>query len=166
MSTNTNATDGPMPYDPILLAEDDENDVFIMRRSLEKALIVNPLVVVRDGVEAVNYLKGMGTAAAGTPRLPLVTLLDIKMPRMGGFEVLEWIRKQAPLNRVIVVMFSSSRHPADVARAYDLHANSFLVKRSSIEETTDLLRTMHNYWFCWNEKPNLQVHLTRHDPGQ
>lgn len=150
-----------MPFDPILLAEDDENDVFIMRRALEKALIVNPLVVVRDGLEAVNYLKGMGTSEAGVPRVPLLILLDIKMPMMNGFEVLEWVRKQGPLNRVIVVVFSSSRHPEDIARAYDLHANSFLVKRSSIEETTELLRSMHNYWFCWNEKPNLQVTLTR-----
>lgn len=150
-----------MPYDPILLAEDDENDVFIMRRSLEKALIVNPLVVVRDGLETVNYLKGMGTNTAGNPRVPLLILLDIKMPVMGGFEVLDWIRKQPPLNRVIVVVFSSSRHPEDIAKAYDLHANSFLVKRSTIDETTELLRSMHNYWFCWNEKPNLKVALTR-----
>ena len=150
-----------MPYDPILLAEDDENDVFIMRRSLERALIINPLIVVRDGLEAVNYLKGMGTAQAGAPKLPLLVLLDIKMPVMGGFEVLQWIRTQRPLNRLIAVMFSSSRHPEDIARAYDLHANSFLVKRSSIEETSDMLRSMHNYWFCWNEKPNLEVVLTR-----
>ena len=150
-----------MPYDPILLAEDDENDVFIMQRALERALIVNPLIVVRDGLEAINYLKGMGTANAGCPKVPLLLLLDIKMPMMGGFEVLQWIRKQPPLNRVIVVVLSSSRHPEDVARAYDLHANSYLVKRGSIEETTDLLRSMHNYWFCWNEKPNLQVELRR-----
>ena len=150
-----------MPYDPILLVEDDENDVFIMRRALERARIVNPLVVVRDGLEAINYLKGMGSDATGAPSPPLLLLLDIKMPVMGGFEVLEWIRKQRPLNRVVVIVFSSSRHPSDIARAYDLHANSFLVKRSSVEETTELLRSLHNYWFCWNEKPNLQVVLTR-----
>ncbi len=150
-----------MPYDPILLAEDDENDVFIMKRALEKARIVNPLVVARDGLETINYLKGMGTVTAGTPRVPLLLLLDIKMPMMGGFEVLQWVRQQPPLNRVIVVVFSSSRHPEDVARAYDLHANSFLVKRSSVEETAEMLRSMHNYWFCWNEKPNLQAALTR-----
>jgi CheY-like chemotaxis protein len=150
-----------MPYDPILLVEDDENDVFILKRSLERARIANPLVVVRDGLEAINYLKGVGSPATDAPKMPLLVLLDIKMPIMGGFEVLQWIRQQPQLNRVVVIVFSSSRHPEDIARAYDLHANSFLVKRSSMEETTDLLRSLHNYWFCWNEKPNLQVVLSR-----
>jgi CheY-like chemotaxis protein len=150
-----------MAYDPILLVEDDENDVFILKRALERARIVNPIIAVRDGLEAINYLKGMGSDTAGAPTPPLLLLLDIKMPIMGGFEVLEWIRKQPRLNRVVVIVFSSSRHPADIARAYDLHANSFLVKRSSVEETTELLRSLHNYWLCWNEKPNLEVVLTR-----
>jgi CheY-like chemotaxis protein len=148
-----------MPYDSILLAEDDENDVFIVRRAMEEARIANPLVVVRDGLEAINYLKGMGTTAA--PTLPLLLLLDLKMPVMGGFDVLEWVRRQKPLDRLIVVLFSSSRHPMDVARGYDLHVNSYLVKRGTIEETVELFRSMHNYWFCWNEKPNLKVVLTR-----
>jgi CheY-like chemotaxis protein len=148
-----------MPYDPILLAEDDENDVFLVRRAIQQARIVNPLVVVRNGLEAVNYLKGMG--ATDLPKVPLMLLLDIKMPVMGGFEVLEWVRRQKPLDRLIVILFSSSGHPTDVARGYDLHANSFLVKRSSMRETVELFRSLHNYWFCWNEKPDLRVVLAR-----
>jgi CheY-like chemotaxis protein len=148
-----------MPYDSILLAEDDENDVFIVRRAMQEARIVNPLVVVHDGLEAINYLKGMGTKGGHT--IPLLLLLDIKMPVMGGFEVLEWIRRQKPLDRLIVVLFSSSKHLSDIARGYDLHANSYLVKRGSIQETVELFRSMHSYWFGWNEKPDLEVVLTR-----
>lgn len=144
-----------MPPPSILLVEDDENDIFIARRALQKTLIPNPLVVVRDGREAIAYLQEQCTE--NFANIPSLVLLDINLPVMGGFEVLNWVRSQKPLNRLIVILFSSSRHPSDVAKAYDLQANSYLVKRSSLDETIELFKSLLSYWLDWNETPNLQV---------
>src|SRR6185436_1504406 len=112
----------------ILLAEDDDNDVFLIRSAFDKAGIVTPIHVVRDGDEAIAYLKGVGKYAqrAEYP-LPSLLLLDLKMPRKNGFEVLEWIGGELTLQtlRVIVLTGSTDRH--DVDKAYEMGADSSLV---------------------------------------
>ena len=107
---------------PILIAEDDPNDAFMLRRAFDRAGIANPLVFVADGVEAVDYLSGRGPddGAAGPP--PAVMLLDLKMPRRSGFEVLEWLRAQPGLGTLPVVVLTGSNEPKDIARAYELGA--------------------------------------------
>ena len=146
----------------VLLVEDNPDDALLMQRAFQSHGVIRPPHVCRNGAEAISYLSGDGPYVdRKTYPYPHLIITDLKMPASSGFEVLQWIRQQPPLNRVIVVVFSASRHPHDIARAYDLHANSFLVKRSSVDQTAEMLRSMHNYWFCWNEKPNLQVVLSR-----
>src|ERR1051326_7062364 len=113
----------------ILLAEDREDDVLLIRRAFNKANLLNPLHVVQDGEEAIAYLKGEGQYAnrAEYP-LPSLLLLDLKMPRKNGFEVLQWIRQQPSLSALRVVVLTSSSEIQDVNMAYRLGSNSFLVK--------------------------------------
>src|SRR5262245_2907732 len=108
----------------ILVAEDLDGDVEILKRAFSKAGGDARLHLVRDGQEAIEYLQ----RDPNTHVLPAMLLLDLKMPRVSGFEVLEWLRKHPGLHRLIVVIFTSSDVPEDVNRAYDLGANSYLVK--------------------------------------
>jgi CheY-like chemotaxis protein len=141
----------------ILLVEDDANDVFLMQRACRKVELPNPLQVVGDGDEAVDYLAGAGryTDRAQYP-LPALVLLDLKLPRKGGLEVLEWLRKQETLRRLPVVVLTSSKEPADVNRAYDLGANSYLVKPLGFDALLDLVRSLNVYWLSLNEKAELK----------
>ena len=140
----------------ILLAEDDENDAILMQRALRNAGHDKPVRVVRDGEEAVAALSELcqspcrGDAARG-----LLVLLDLKLPRKTGLEVLEWVRSQPDLRRVPVVLLTSSRDPRDVRRAYDLGVNSYLVKPSGYSELVELAKLLVAYWFGLNEHPEL-----------
>ena len=138
----------------ILLVEDDPNDVLLMERALGKAKLVNPLHVVEDGEQALAYLEGKGPYAdrARYP-LPVLILLDLKLPRMSGLEVLAWLRQQPGLKRIPVVVLTSSNEPADVNRAYDLGSNSYLVKPGGQEEMLELVKALNLYWMILNEKP-------------
>jgi CheY-like chemotaxis protein len=144
-----------MAQPSILLADDDENDVLIMQRAFKMAQIANPLVIARNGEEVISILSGGNGHQDDKVPVPAVLLLDLKMPRKNGFEVLAWIRQQPSLNRLIVVVMTSSREYVDVRKAYDLHANSFIVKRSNIDLTAEMLKCLHSYWFVWNESPDL-----------
>jgi CheY-like chemotaxis protein len=141
---------------PILIADDDENDVFFMERAFDQAQVANPLHRVRDGEEAVSYLKGTGkyTDREKFP-LPQFLLLDLKMPRKNGFEVLQWVREQPGLKRLPVIVLTSSREDPDINRAYDLGANTYLVKPLRPDGLVDMVKTMTLYWFNLAEKPNL-----------
>jgi len=140
----------------ILLAEDDPNEVFLIQRALEKVGLKSPLRVARDGQEAIDYLNHQGDFAdpALNP-VPTLVLLDLKMPRKNGFEVLDWLRQQPGLKRMFVVVLSSSGEISDINRAYDLGANSYLVKPGSFETLTDLVKQLESYWLMLNEKPDL-----------
>lgn len=140
----------------ILLVEDDANDVFLMQRAFRKVELPNPLHVVGDGDEAVDYLGGTGRYADRSAHpLPALVLLDLKLPRKGGLEVLEWLRKQPSLKRLPVVVLTSSKEPGDVNRAYDLGANSYLVKPLGFDSLLDLVRSLNLYWLNLNEKAEL-----------
>ena len=117
-----------------LLADDDENDTYFIERALKEAQVANPLRRVRDGEEAIAYLKGEGGYGDREKfPLPHLMLLDLKMPRKNGFEVLEWVRGQPGLKRLPVIILTSSKEDSDINHAYDLGANTYLVKPSKPE---------------------------------
>lgn len=130
----------------ILLVEDNEDDVILVQRSLRKAGVTAPVHVVRDGDEAIVFLE----RAAVAPSLPALVLLDLKLPRRSGLEVLAWIRAHQGLASLPVVMFTTSTQDADVGEAYRLGANSYLKKPATVQETTDLLKTAGLYWLIHN----------------
>jgi len=141
----------------ILLAEDDQNDVMLIRRAFTKSHVVNPIACVENGEEVVNYLSGAGAYSDRDQHpLPFMLLLDLKLPRMSGHEVLKWLRGQNGLRRLPVVVLTSSREPADINRAYELGANSYLVKPVVFEEFTALLKQLQVYWLMLSEHPELQ----------
>ena len=137
----------------ILLVEDDPNDVLLMQRAFRKANLTHPLQVARDGQEAIEYLNHQGNFADVTRYpLPTLMLLDLKMPRKNGFETLEWLRQQPGLKRIVVVVLSSSSEIADIKRAYDLGANSYLVKPGDFQTLVDRVNLLASYWLAVNEK--------------
>jgi CheY-like chemotaxis protein len=139
----------------VLVADDDENDIRLLTRAFLRAGISVPMKWVRDGEEAIQYLQGDEPFAdRDTFPFPILMLLDLKMPRTDGFEVLEWVRKQADLKRLLVVVMTSSDEPEDVDRAYDLGANSFLKKPDDFDDLTRISRKLHEYWIETNLCPN------------
>ena len=136
-----------MIENPIVLIVDDcEADVLLMRIVFERAGFILPMQVARDGVEAISYLKGAGDY--GNRKLfplPTVMLLDLAMRRKNGFEVLTWIRQQPTLRRLQVHVLSESNRPEDIRCAYDLGANSYLVKPGNLEGLTQMAKTL----FAW-----------------
>ena len=140
----------------ILVAEDDPDDAFMLRRAFTAANIANPVAFVSDGDEAIAYLAGTGRYAdRDLHPLPVVILLDLKMPRRSGFEVLEWLRAQPGVGRLPVVVLTSSRESRDVTRAYELGANSYLVKPSSPEDLIATVRGLGLFWLVLNEPPEV-----------
>ncbi|PYJ07423.1 MAG: two-component system response regulator [Verrucomicrobia bacterium] len=115
---------------PILLAEDDDNDVFLLRRAFDKAGLADRLIVVRDGQEAIWYLNGQGAYADRNAHpWPEVLLLDLKMPRMDGFDVLKWLqRRRRSLQPLLVVVHTSSKLDTDLQRAFELGADAYWLK--------------------------------------
>ena len=110
----------------ILLAEDDPNDVLLIERAFQRTHVANSLQVVRDGEEALAYLSGQGPFADRERHpLPVLLLMDLKMPRKSGLEVLEWVRQQPGLKRLPIVVLTSSNQGPDINRAYELGANSY-----------------------------------------
>jgi CheY-like chemotaxis protein len=140
---------------PILYVEDEEADVELLQHVLEKLGIRNPLQTVKDGSLAKDYLAGSGPFGdPGRYPLPSLVLLDLNLPCWSGFEVLEWIRQQPQLRRVPVVVLSSSNRPDDIARAYDVGANCYLVKPNALPELTELVRALHDFWLLHNRFPD------------
>ena len=135
----------------ILLVEDNEDDIFLMRRALKDAQVANPLHVVEDGQAAVDYLSGTDTFSdrAAFP-MPAVVFLDLKLPLKSGHEVLSWIRNQESLNSMVVVVLTSSDEPADVRKSYDLGANSYLVKPPTSDQLMDMAKSFKWYWLDYN----------------
>jgi len=141
-----------MTHKVILLVEDNPDDVRLTKRALEKNNISNEVVVVHDGVEALEYLTKSVTEHTG-PGLPSVVLLDIKLPRMDGLEVLRTIRGDERLHRVPIVILTSSKEEQDILRSYDLGANSYIRKPVDFEQFTEAVRNLGLYWLLLNEPP-------------
>ena len=135
----------------VLLVEDNPDDVELTLRSLKKARLVNPVRIARDGAEALDLLfGGDGTRAAAVPK---VVLLDLKLPRVGGLEVLERIRADARTKSLPVVVLTSSREEPDVRRAYELGANSYIVKPVEFEKFVAAVGEVGLYWLVLNQPP-------------
>ncbi|MDO8545380.1 MAG: response regulator [Opitutaceae bacterium] len=135
----------------ILLVEDEENDVYFMERALEKAGLTSSLRVAEDGEQAIDYLSGNGEFA-DRKRFPLPALvfLDLKLPKVMGMDVLKWIREQASLDTVVVIVLTSSQQRSDIEQACALGANSYLVKPSSPLELTEIVSLVKRYWLQLN----------------
>lgn len=142
--------------DVFLLVEDSEEDVFLLRRVFLKANIINPLQVVRSGQEALAYLGGFGAYAnrAEFP-LPALVLLDLNMPGVDGFEVLQWIRRQPNLKGLRVVVLTASGAAADINRAYKLGANSFLTKPTDFDRFVEVSQALSGYWLWMSAAPDV-----------
>ncbi len=136
---------------PILLAEDSADDQALILRSLKKKNISNPVFVANDGVEALDYLFGTGTRADDGPIRPSVVLLDMKMPRLGGLDVLERIRKEPATCNIPVVILTSSDEEQDMLRSYDLGANSYVRKPIDFAEFAEAVGKLGLYWVLLNE---------------
>ncbi len=127
----------------ILLAEDNEDEATLFQMAMEKANVPAQLQTVRDGEKAISYLKGEGTYADRTAHpIPDILLLDLNMPRVNGFEVLEWVRDHAPYQNLIVYVLSASSREVDVQRVYDLHANSYVRKPGRMDDLTAFVHAL------------------------
>jgi CheY-like chemotaxis protein len=140
----------------ILLVEDNPTDVLLIQRAFAKAKLANPVHVLADGDTAIAYLEGAGSYSNRTEYpLPVLILLDLKLPRRSGLEVLAWLREQETLKRIPVVMLTSSQERQDVNEAYDSGVNSYLVKPVEFEALFDMLKAVNLYWVMFNTQPNL-----------
>lgn len=138
----------------ILLVEDSPADAEMSIDALREAKLANPVVHVEDGVEALDFLLRRGQFADRAGELPVVVLLDIKMPRMDGLEVLRRMREDEHLKRIPVVILSSSREESDLARSWDLGVNAYVVKPVDVAQFFDAVRTLGQFWAVLNEAPD------------
>lgn len=132
----------------ILVVEDNSDFRFLAELAFQKAQVESNVCFVQDGHEAIEYLK---RAHAESDWRPQLMFLDVKLPKHDGFEVLEWVRNQPQMKQLPVVMFTCSDHPNDIARAYDLGANSYLLKPATFDGMVSLFRTLHHYWVELNK---------------
>ena len=137
----------------ILLAEDSPHDAEMAIDALRDANLANPIVHVEDGVDALDYLLRRGRFQGREDGDPAVLLLDIKMPRMDGLEVLTELRKDSRFNHLPVVILSSSREESDLARSWDLGVNAYVVKPVDVDQFFDAVRTLGRFWAVLNEPP-------------
>jgi DNA-binding response OmpR family regulator len=135
----------------ILLVEDNPNDLELAIHAFEKHKFANTIEVARDGQEALDYLLGGNGRIAGAP--PKVILLDLKLPKVDGLEVLRRIRANAALKHLPVVILTSSREERDIVESYDLGVNSYIVKPVDFDKFVDTVRTLGLYWLLLNEPP-------------
>lgn len=139
---------------PILLAEDDPDDVAITQRALKKANILNPLYVVRDGEEVMEYLEHRGRYGSPekAPR-PGLILLDLNMPRMNGREVLKEVKGNPALRRIPIVILTTSKQEEDIIRSYDDGANTYITKPVEFHQFMEIVQALGRYWLCIAEIP-------------
>jgi CheY-like chemotaxis protein len=136
------------------MAEDEPNDVLLLQRAFRDAEILTPLYVVCDGQEAIDFLEGRGKFSDRTQfPLPSLLILDLKMPRKTGLEVLEWVRRKDGLCWLPIILFSSSAHPGDIEKSYRLGANAFVVKPLRVEARAEFARLVKGFWLNLIELP-------------
>ncbi|MGY5880462.1 MAG: response regulator [Candidatus Thorarchaeota archaeon] len=138
----------------ILLVEDSTDDVLLTLRALQQANILNDVIIARDGQEATEYLTGEGQyEGRETSETPVVVLLDLKMPRMGGLEFLRKIRSINSLRLLPVVILTSSKEDQDICESYNLGANSYIQKPVDFDQFVQAIRTLGFYWLVLNISP-------------
>ncbi|GAA5786222.1 response regulator [Chitiniphilus shinanonensis] len=138
---------------PILLVEDNPNDLELTLVALERSQLANDVVVVRDGAEALDYLFRRGRHAARPDGNPAVILLDLKLPKVDGLEVLQIVRDTPSLQQVPTVMLTSSREEPDLARAYALGVNAYVVKPVEFRDFVAAISELGMFWAVLNEPP-------------
>ncbi|WP_049621273.1 response regulator [Frateuria defendens] len=138
---------------PILLVEDSAADAEMAMDALREAKLANPVVHVEDGVDCLDYLQAQGAWAGRELVDPVVVLLDIKMPRMNGLDVLTHMRADERLRRVPVVILSSSREESDLARSWDLGVNAYVIKPVDVDQFFDAVRMLGQFWAVLNQSP-------------
>ena len=143
--------------DPVVLvAEDNTDDFMLLQRAFRKAQITAVLKWVKDGHDARSYLKGEPPYQDREAHpLPVFLLVDLKMPRMDGFELVSWMRSQPLIRRIPVVVLTSSNQTPDINRAYELGANSYLVKPGRFEDLLQLSDSLRAYWLCLNQNATI-----------
>ncbi|HDD53570.1 MAG TPA: response regulator [Thermosulfidibacter takaii] len=135
----------------VLLVEDDPHDAMLVERSFRRGNLMVSLVVVRDGREALDYLLGKGKFSSGEVLcLPRLILLDLKLPRMNGFEFLKEVKNTPSLSRIPVVVLTSSLEWKDVDKAYELGASAYLVKPVKFEEFMEMMKVVGTFWVSFN----------------
>jgi CheY-like chemotaxis protein len=144
-----------MKLNTILLVEDNPNDVELILASLKEFNLANEIQIANDGVEALEYLHQEGRFKNRKSGLPAVILLDIKMPRMDGIEVLQMIRKDPALKYIPVVMLTSSREDQDLLNSYALGVNAYVVKPVDFNQFSVAVKNMGFFWAILNERPPL-----------
>jgi CheY-like chemotaxis protein len=131
----------------VLIAEDNEDDALFLGRAFRKIGLKNPVQILTDGGEVMKYLKAEGKYADRQKHpFPGVLFLDIKMPRVSGFQVLEWLREHPECRVIPTMIFSSSSQPQDVTRAYQIGANAYFVKPNTLEELQEMLQYAYEFW--------------------
>jgi len=144
----------PFKSNSLLLVEDDSNDVFLIKRAFKRANFKVPVSVVNDGDAAIGYLQGIDVYSDRTQHpIPSLIVLDLKLPRRSGLEVLEWLRAQPVLRRIPVIVLTSSKESADVNKAYEVGANSYLVKPVTFNELSAMAQSIESYWLSINQYP-------------
>jgi two-component system response regulator len=141
------------PIRTILLVEDSLADAEMALDALREANLANPVVHLQDGVECMDWLQHRGEWAVREPGVPAVVLLDIKMPRMDGLEVLKRMRADEQLRRIPVVILSSSREESDLARSWDLGVNAYVIKPVDVDQFFAAVRTLGQFWAILNQAP-------------
>lgn len=135
----------------LLLVEDSEDDAFLMQNALGRAGIKNPLRIVEDGQQAMDYLAGTGEFGDRKEfPYPTLVFLDLKLPYYSGFEVMDWLRKRNDLPVTVVIMLTSSNEPSDVEMAYRMGASSYVVKPPTTEQLIEMVQAFSSYWLRHN----------------
>jgi len=141
------------PLKRILLVEDNERDIELTLAALEEHNLANEVVTARDGAEALDYLYARGKFAGHANGFPVVVLLDLKMPKVDGLEVLRQMRSNETLKHVPVVMLTSSREEQDLVRSYQLGVNAYVVKPVDFQKFVDSIKQLGVFWAVVNEPP-------------
>ena len=133
--------------DAVLLAEDSDDDILLFKRAYNRAGVHSPLHIVRDGEEAIRYLKGRGKFTDRTLYpVPRLLVVDLKMPRKNGFEVIDWVRRESDLKTLHIIVLTTSGDLSDVKRAYETGANSFVTKSLDMGEFVEQLKGVKSNW--------------------
>lgn len=151
---------------PILLVEDNPRDLELTLVALERSQLANDVIVLRDGAEALDYLFQRGTYASRTEGNPAVLLLDLKLPKVDGLEVLKAVRESSELRSIPIVMLTSSREEPDLQRAYELGVNAYVVKPVEFRDFVAAISELGIFWAVLNEPPPGSLRLQRRRSSQ